>query len=243
MIENKTKQYLQEHGFENLNLKAVLFDMDGVLFDSMPTHAHAWKETSDHYNLGLSESEAYENEGRTAKSTLNILFQRNEGRDVTEEEVKEIYAYKIKVYNKYNVETVPMKGAAELLSKIRKDGFQIILVTGSGQDTLMDRLEKFYPGIFTKDVMITAKNVKRGKPDPEPYLQGLKCANVHPWEAIVIENAPLGVRSAVRAGIFTVAVNTGPIDDEKLLGEGANLLYHSMQELSDNWEELRKNIQ
>ena len=158
MIENKTKQYLQEHGFENLNLKAVLFDMDGVLFDSMPTHAHAWKETSDHYNLGLSESEAYENEGRTAKSTLNILFQRNEGRDVTEEEVKEIYAYKIKVYNKYNVETVPMKGAAELLSKIRKDGFQIILVTGSGQDTLMDRLEKFYPGIFTKDVMITAKN-------------------------------------------------------------------------------------
>ena len=161
MIENKTKQYLLEHGFENLNLKAVLFDMDGVLFDSMPTHAHAWKETSDHYNLGLSESEAYENEGRTAKSTLNILFQRNEGRDVTEEEVKEIYAYKIKVYNKYNVETVPMKGAAELLSKIRKDGFQIILVTGSGQDTLMDRLEKFYPGIFTKDVMITAKNVKR----------------------------------------------------------------------------------
>ena len=235
MIEHKTKQYLQEHGFENICLKAVLFDMDGVLFDSMPTHVRAWKEASDHYDLGISESEAYENEGRTAKSTLNIVFQRKEGRDATEEEIKEIYAYKIKVYNNYNAETIPMKGAAELLNKIKRDGFQIILVTGSGQDTLMARLEKFYHGVFTK--------VKKGKPDPEPYLQGLKCANVKPWEAIVIENAPLGVRSGVRAGIFTVAVNTGPINDRKLLSEGANLLFHSMQELCDNWEELRKNIQ
>ncbi len=243
MIENNVKSYLQDHGFENIQLKAVLFDMDGVLFDSMPTHAKAWAATSDHYHLGLSESEAYENEGRTAKSTLNILFQRKEGRDATEEEVKEIYDYKIQEYNRYNVDTIPMIGASELMAKIKKDGFQIILVTGSGQDTLMARLERFYPDIFTKDVMITAKNVKMGKPNPEPYLQGLKCANVKPWEAIVVENAPLGVQAGVNANIFTIAVNTGPINDSKLLNEGANVLYHSMQELCNNWDEIKKDIQ
>jgi len=243
MTEKNVTEYLQEHGFEKLHLKAVLFDMDGVLFDSMPTHARAWAETSEHYHLGLTESEAYENEGRTAKSTLNILFQRNEGRDATEEEIKEIYAYKIKVYNTYNAETIPMKGAAEIMKKIRQDGFQIILVTGSGQDTLMARLQKFYPGVFTKDVMVTAKNVNHGKPHPEPYLKGLQLANVHPWEAVVVENAPLGVRSAVNAKIFTVALNTGPMKDEKLLNEGANILFHSMQEFCDEWDRIKKYLQ
>ena len=243
MTEKNVTEYLQEHGFEKLHLKAVLFDMDGVLFDSMPTHARAWAETSGHYHLGLTESEAYENEGRTAKSTLNILFQRNKGRDATEEEIKEIYAYKIKVYNTYNAETIPMKGAAEIMKKIRQDGFQIILVTGSGQDTLMARLQKFYPGVFTKDVMVTAKNVNHGKPHPEPYLKGLQLANVHPWEAVVVENAPLGVRSAVNAKIFTVALNTGPMKDEKLLNEGANILFHSMQEFCDEWDRIKKYLQ
>ena len=243
MTEKNVTEYLQEHGFEKLHLKAVLFDMDGVLFDSMPTHARAWAETSEHYHLGLTESEAYENEGRTAKSTLNILFQRNEGRDATEKEIKEIYAYKIKVYNTYNAETIPMKGAAEIMKKIRQDGFQIILVTGSGQDTLMARLQKFYPGVFTKDVMVTAKNVNHGKPHPEPYLKGLQLANVHPWEAVVVENAPLGVRSAVNAKIFTVALNTGPMKDEKLLNEGANILFHSMQEFCDEWDRIKKYLQ
>ncbi len=243
MTEKNVTEYLQEHGFEKLHLKAVLFDMDGVLFDSMPTHARAWAETSEHYHLGLTESEAYENEGRTAKSTLNILFQRNEGRDATEEEIKEIYAYKIKVYNTYNAETIPMKGAAEIMKKIRQDGFQIILVTGSGQDTLMARLQKFYPGVFTKDVMVTAKNVNHGKPHPEPYLKGLQLANVHPWEAVVVENAPLGVRSAVNAKIFTIALNTGPMKDEKLLNEGANILFHSMQEFCDEWDRIKKYLQ
>lgn len=243
MIEEQVKNYLRVHGFETLQLKAVLFDMDGVLFDSMPTHARAWAETSDHYHLGLTESEAYENEGRTAKSTLDVLFQRNKGRNATEKEVEEIYAYKIQIYNKYNLETIPMKGAAELMEKIRKDGFQIILVTGSGQDTLMARLQKYYPGVFTRDVMVTAKNVKTGKPHPEPYLRGLQLANTHPWEAIVVENAPLGVRSGVNANIFTVALNTGPMKDEKLLNEGANVLFHSMQEFCEKWDELKKDLQ
>ena len=101
-----------------------------------------------------------------------------------------------------------------------------------------------YPGLFSKanifqeHLMVTAFDVKYGKPNPEPYLMAIKKAGINPNQAIVIENAPLGVQAGVAAGIFTVAVNTGPLPDSALLEQGANLLFHSMNEFSDNWKNL-----
>lgn len=86
--------------------------------------------------------------------------------------------------------------------------------------------------------MVTAFDVKYGKPNPEPYLMALQKANIQANEAIVIENAPLGVRAGVAAGIFTIAVNTGPLPDSALLDEGANLLFHSMPDFNSHWEEV-----
>ena len=117
-----------------------------------------------------------------------------------------------------------------------------MVVTGSGQTSLLERLNSNFPDIFKPEVMVTAFDVKHGKPHPEPYLMALQKGNLQPNEAIVIENAPLGVRAAVDAGIFTIAVNTGPLADEVLLNEGANLLFPSMQAFCDHWETIRKEI-
>ena len=242
MIESQISRYLKKNGFGAIRLKAVLFDMDGVLFNSMPTHAKAWKDASNKYDLELSELECYENEGRTAKSTLDLLFMRKDLRHVTEKEVKEIYDYKIERYNFYNTETNVMPGATELLNKIKRDGLQIILVTGSGQTTLMNRLQKFFPNIFYKDTMVSSKDVTRGKPYPEPYQRALKLANVNPWEAIVVENAPLGIEAGTNAHIFTVALNTGPLNDSVLLQKNPDILFHSMQEFNNIWDELKKDL-
>ena len=87
--------------------------------------------------------------------------------------------------------------------------------------------------------MVTGKDVQRGKPHPEPYLRGLAKANVRPEEAIVVENAPMGVEAAVAAGIFTIAVNTGLLPDSALLDRGADLLFHTMGELAEALPTLR----
>jgi beta-phosphoglucomutase-like phosphatase (HAD superfamily) len=88
--------------------------------------------------------------------------------------------------------------------------------------------------------MVTGYDVQIGKPHPEPYLMGLKKANIKADEAIVIENAPLGIESATAAGIYTIAVNTGPLPDEVLWKAGANALFHSMKELAEAgiWEKI-----
>ncbi len=225
---------------DNINLKAVLFDMDGVLFNSMPYHSQAWNEAMKEFDLNLSREEAYMHEGRTGAGTINIVYQRQHGTDAPQELIEEIYKVKSRIFNSFP-EAQPMAGALELLQKVKAAGLKIILVTGSGQRSLLDRLQVNYPDMFTPELMVTAYDVKHGKPHPEPYLLGLEKGGLKANEAIVIENAPLGVEAAVAANIFTIAVNTGPIPNKALYDAGANLLYPSMSELAEAWDALINN--
>lgn len=226
--------YLKRHGLDRFSPKAVLFDMDGVLFDSMPNHANSWAKVCSEFGLAMTAGEAYMHEGRTGAATINILTRRYWNRDATAEEIEKIYAEKCRLFNACP-EAPKMPGAHEVLQKVKEAGLTIVVVTGSGQLSLLDRLEQNYPGFFSPELIVSSKDVKHGKPDPEPYLTGLQKAGVRPEEAVVVENAPLGVRAGVAAGIFTVAVNTGPLPEHALLDEGANLLFPSMQALADSF--------
>ena len=221
-----------------LPLRTALFDMDGVLFDSMPAHAKSWAQICREFGFDVDETEIYMNEGRTAFTTLNVFTQRQYGRDTTPEEVEKIYQRKCEVFNTFP-SAPKMPGAQELLDQIAADELTRVVVTGSGQASLLERITRHYPNIFDTNRIVSSLDVKHGKPDPEPYLMGLNKADVQPWEAIVVENAPLGVRASVAAGIFTIAVNTGPLPESALLDEGANLLFPSMQAFAEAWPQLR----
>ena len=237
MYKSSITSYLQTHSYSRINLKAVLFDMDGVLFDSMKNHVTAWNLAMQQYGMTLSREEAYMHEGRTGAGTINIVSQRERGYEASEEEIKQIYQTKSDIFNKLpKAERMP--GAYEVLQKIKSEGVIPMVVTGSGQLSLLDKLNHNFPDIFKQELMVTAFDVKYGKPNPEPYLMALQKANKQANEAIVIENAPLGVRAGVAAGIFTIAVNTGPLPDSALLDEGANLLFHSMPDFNSHWEEV-----
>lgn len=220
-------------------IKAVLFDMDGVLYDSMPSHVKAWHDTMSEFGVSSSPEEFYLFEGRTGASTINLLFNRSFQRDATPEEIERIYGAKSQRFIDLEKNASrPMSGALDVLQRVKEMGIQRIIVTGSGQKSLFDKIESDFPNMFTRQLMVTAYDVRYGKPHPEPYLMGLKKGNIQADEAIVVENAPLGVESAHKAGIFTIAVNTGPLPDQVLLDAGANLLFPSMTSLSENIEQL-----
>ncbi len=204
-------------------IRAILFDMDGVLFDSMKNHAEAWVRAMKANNLVMSPYDVYMNEGRTGEGTIEIFAQAQWGRDATEEERQYIYKVKSDIFNTLPY-VQPVEGALELLQAVKAMGIQRVIVTGSGQKSLLERLNKNFPGIFSTDLMVTAFDVKNGKPHPEPYLTGLRKANIKAEEAIVVENAPLGIEAAKAAGIFTVAVNTGPLPDSVLYDAGADIV-------------------
>lgn len=237
MFKKEIQQYLQSHGFNNFSPRAVFFDMDGVLFDSMPHHAKSWSKICTEFGLDMSPEEAFMHEGRTGEATINILTQKYWNRKATPEEVQQIYEAKCRVFNAYP-EAPKMPGAAEVLQVVKEAALDIYVVTGSGQLSLLNRLTTHFPGYFLPEHVISSKHVKYGKPHPEPYLMALEKAGIEPWEAVVVENAPLGVQSATAARIFTIAVNTGPLPESALLESGAHLLFPSMTALAEQMEKI-----
>ena len=212
-------------------IKAVLFDMDGVLYDSMPFHVKAWSEVATRHGLAFDPGNFYLWEGRTGDSTINLLFNNTFGREASPGELKSLYEEKALLFNRYNDGRV-MDGVAGVLEQVKTLGLDTLLVTGSGQHSLLGKLETDFPGYFGKDKMVTAFDVQIGKPHAEPYLMGLQKAGVSAPEAFVVENAPLGIQSAKAAGLFTIAVNTGPLPDAILLDAGADLLFPNMSTLA-----------
>ncbi len=211
-------------------MQAFFFDMDGVLFDSMPNHAAAWEELMTKYDLDFTARDTYLQEGRTGESVITECYLKKYGKKPTKEYIEELYAEKTRLFEEKG-DVRAIAGVAEVLQYLHKQGKQIWIVTGSGQLSLFDRLQEFFPNIFVRERMITAFDVKHGKPHPEPYQTAWERSGVPLSEACVIENAPLGVRSAKTAGLFTIAVNTGILTREDLLCEGADLVFDNMQQL------------
>lgn len=208
---------------------AFLFDMDGVLYDSMPHHERSWLETAQHFALQMNTEDVYMFEGQTGPQTISILMQRSYQREPTPQEIRDIYELKTKLFTKYNNGDLIPNAKLVVASTAP---FKRIIVTGSSQASLLDKLNDNFPDTFSRQQMVTGLDVQRGKPHPEPYLRGLALAQAEPWQGIVVENAPQGVRAAHSAGCFTIAVNTGPLADEVLWREGADLVFPDMFSLN-----------
>lgn len=221
--------------------KFALIDMDGVLYDSMPYHTLAWQQMMTEIGISTSREEFYLYEGMTGKATIDLIFQRELSRHASDEEASRLYRRKAELFVEMGRKE-RMHDADRMIRTLMDAGVGRVLVTGSAQNSLISRLNEDYPGAFSEDMRITALDVKHGKPDPEPYLRGLDKAGVTADEAFVIENAPLGVRAGKNAGIFTIAVTTGPIPREAFEQEGADMIFPSMSAFADALPDLLKQI-
>ena len=235
MYTTEINNYLRKTGFTSFTPKAALFDMDGVLYDSMPNLAYSWHTSMASFGIEMSEADAYAHEGMRGVETIKKIVKEQKGIEISDEESQRMYDEKSRIFAT-RPEAKVMEGVMELQRKMKADGLKIVVVTGSGQHSLLDKLVHDFEGLIEPGMIVSSFDVKRGKPNPEPYIKGLMKAGVDPWEAIVVENAPLGVRAAQAANIFTVAVNTGPLPDKMLADEGADLIFSRMTDFRDKWD-------
>ena len=238
MFENEVKQYLLKHGFERFAPQAVLFDMDGVLYNSMPNHAVAWQQSMARFGIHMTAADSYATEGARGVDTIVKFVKEQQGRDISLDEAQRMYDVKADIF--HHMPTAPVfPGVIDIMRKIKASGMGICIVTGSGQRPLLKRLTDDF-GEFIDDChIVSAYDVERGKPAPDPYLMGMrKTGCTEPWQAIVVENAPLGVAAGSAARCFTVGINSGPLPDEALSGNGADIVLPSMEVFADNWEQL-----
>lgn len=231
LILNALQIWKNRTGNETFHMKAALIDMDGTLYDSMRNHTASWFRIMTEMGVDCTQDEFYLYEGMTGAATITKLWQRQWQKDPTQDLITDIYHRKTVYFNELP-KAPTIDGALEMTHFLKGADIATVLVTGSGQPSVLDRLDVDFPGIFPPHHRVTALNVKNGKPHPEPYLIGMQLAGVKPNEAVAIENAPIGVESAVASGAFTIAVTTGPIARCEFEKKGADIVFASMKELA-----------
>ena len=198
--------------------------MDGVITNTMPDHYHAWNVALASEGIHVTHLDIYSREGQPGFQSIKELFKK----------FKKSYCKKIAKSLLQKKETVFKEivrlrfiiGARTFLKDLKRKGFQLALVTGTSRHEVNKILPKYLRDLFC--VIITANDVRFGKPHPEPYSKALKQLGLKSSEAVVIENAPFGIRSAKGAGISCLALETSL--SEKYLNE-ADAVFSNVKEL------------
>ena len=188
-----------------MRCEAILFDFDGVIADTMPSHLSAWKRIIENeYHFPFQPMVVRLNEGRPAVEIAGEVFQ-NAGQDFTETQLQNVVEQKNALFRAtHNAIVYPE--IYKIIRLAREHGAKIGLVTGTTLENVQallsrELLENFH-------IIITVGDAKRGKPFPDPYLEAAGRLGIDPEKCCVVENAPLGIQAAKSAGMFCVALKT-----------------------------------
>jgi beta-phosphoglucomutase len=213
---------------ENIyKVRAVIFDMDGVITDTMSYHMKAWRLVLARHGLQVSKNDIYKREGQKGINSVEEIFS-DYGKKFDLSEGKKILLEKEELF-KDIVKRRFIAGSRRFLKWLKKSGFKLALVTG----TARHEVYKILPDeIFTLfDVVVCGCDVQNGKPHPEPYLTALKKLKINSRQAVVIENAPFGIQSSKAAGIHCLALETS-LPKEFL--RKADAVFHSFAHITSN---------
>ncbi len=192
--------------------KAVVFDMDGVIFDSERATMNCWLELADKYGIKDIEKPYYACTGVTEQRTREIMLEAygdDFPYDEYAREASQMY------HDKYDGGRLPMKsGVFELLDFLKKENKKIALASSTRRQTVINQLRD--AGILDYfDEIVTGDMVTKSKPDPEIFLLACEKIGVAPADAYAIEDSYNGIRSAGRGGLHPIMVpDLLPSNDE-----------------------------
>ena len=208
--------------------KALLFDMDGVLVDSTPAVARVWSIWARQHGFDPEET-VHKAHGRPSIATIRELLpdadHEAENREVERREILDVEG------------VIPLPGVRNLLDSLPADRWTI--VTSCTKPLALVRIR--VAGLTTPGRLVTANDITRGKPDPEPYLKGAALLGFAPQDCVVIEDARAGVHAGKAAGASVVAVQTTETN-EILIAEGADWIVKDCSSLFVEMDDLRDTL-
>ncbi|MDW7731199.1 MAG: HAD family phosphatase [Methanolobus sp.] len=183
-------------------IEALIFDVDGVLVDSMHLHARAWKKAFGEAGIEFDEKDIYGMEGANDKGIVEMIMKNLD--TVVNEDI--FTSVPLRKHELFNIDDVRMfDGIGNCLAGLKND-YLLAVVSGSDRNAVENMMGRFFPDIF--DVMVSGSDVICGKPDPYPYNKAVEQLGVSKENCIVVENAPLGVEAAKSAGLFCIGLPT-----------------------------------
>jgi sugar-phosphatase len=201
----------------SIRCRGVLFDLDGVLVDSTPAVARVWAGWAREHGFGPDEVVRMAH-GRPSITTIRELLpggdHEAEDREMERREMADIEG------------VIPLPGAMQLLQALPLERWAI--VTSCTRPLAGVRIAA--AGLPQPKHLVTASDVLRGKPDPEPYVKGAQVLGVAATECVVLEDAPAGIRAGKAAGARVLALRT-TANDAELREAGADWIIDDCSEI------------
>lgn len=206
-------------------IKACLFDLDGVLVDTAKYHYIAWKELADGLGFNFTEQDNERLKGVSRVASLNILLEIG-GLEFSEAEKVLLADKKNNRYVEYistmdSSEILP--GALDFLKECRSEGIKVALGSASKNAMMILNNTGLTPYF---DAIIDGTHTTVAKPDPEVFLLGAKALGMAPEHCVVFEDAEAGIEAATRARMISVGIGS-----PETLG-AANIVVPSLQQMS-----------
>ncbi|MHA1728517.1 MAG: HAD family hydrolase [Promethearchaeota archaeon] len=203
--------------FAEKAIKAILFDMDGTITDTLKYHIEAFKQTLELMGINVKNDKIKEienNLGRTPKDILRtLIFENKNPKDMTEQELEKLEKYAGIKTEKFN-QLIPkhpkvLPGALNLLKKLKERGYKLGLISSTPIRNVKKILERANLLEYL-DQLVTAEDILIGKPDPAPFLKGSKKLGIPVLNCAVIGDSPHDLESAHRGGFqLIIATLTG----------------------------------
>lgn len=213
-------------------IKGVIFDMDGVLFDTESLYLKSWIKVFKRYGYTM-EKEVYLDVMGTGRENVKKVFKEKFGQNIP---IEEMYKEKdIELFKEIEENLETKDGALELLTYLKEHNYKIALAT-SGERKRMEKQMKKADFIKFFDALVTKEDVTKNKPNPDIFLKAAEKINIDPKECMVIEDSFAGIKGAYLANMLPVHV----MDLKELDEEGKKLCYKSFTNLRELKEDLFK---
>ena len=185
--------------------------MDGVLIDAMPFHAEAFQIAfREIVKLEIDKKNVFLLEGMPGPLLIKEIFKRNNLKSPDEKLVENISNRKKELFEKLQ-RARAFPGVKELIESLNCENCLKAVVSGASRKEVESLLEQNNLGKF--DLIISGEDLEEGKPSPEPFSMALAKLELKSSEALVVENAPLGVDSATKANIeYIITLNNTPLE-------------------------------
>jgi HAD superfamily hydrolase (TIGR01509 family) len=215
-------------------VKAVIFDIDGTLLDSVDLHARAWQEAFAKFGKALSYESIRSQIGKGGDQLLPVFLSCEE----QESFGKDLEKYRGKVFkSKYLSQVKPLPGVRELLQRVKDDGRQVALASSAKED----EIEVYKRIAHIEDLVeeqASSDDAEHSKPAPDIFAAALKRLHgVTPEEAVAIGDSPYDAMAAKKLGITSIGVLSGGFAEADLRAAGYREIYRDCADLLDHYEQ------
>jgi HAD superfamily hydrolase (TIGR01509 family) len=216
-------------------MKALIFDLDGTLIDSVYPHTLAWQRALEEVGIEAPAWEIHRHIGISGRLLAKTMA-RERDRSLSNALIEKAEARHTALFREITPSSSALPGARDLLSFLHRSSIPHGIATSGKRVEIAASLKVL--GVGPDVIVIDGDSVERAKPDPDLFLQCQEELGIPPSECLVVGDAVWDVHSARRAGISAVGVLTGGFGEQELYNAGAIRVYASARELHRAIDEL-----